>query len=53
MQLPCPAYVNDELKATFAFFITIIISIAFLFTFLKNLSDIIVEKQSKMKVLYY
>ena len=49
MQLPCQSYVEDELKATFAFFIPIIINIAFLFTFLINVNNIIVEKQSKMK----
>ena len=48
-QIPCQAYVEDELKATFAFFIPIIINIAFLFSFLVNLNSIIVEKQSKMK----
>jgi hypothetical protein len=48
-QLPCQAYIEDELKATFAFFIPIIINIALLFSFLVNINNIIVEKKSKMK----
>lgn len=50
MQLPCPTYLNDELKATFAFFIPIIIIIIFLFSLLTNISYIVNEKKTKMKV---
>ena len=45
----CPGYDSDVLKSTFAFFSVIIIQIAFLFTLIVNLGNIIVEKQTKMK----
>ena len=46
----CPTYDNDIFKSRFSFFPLVIIQIAYLFTLIVTLGNIIVEKQSKMKV---
>ena len=45
----CPSYTFDIFKSNFSFFLVIIIEMAYLFTFLINLKNIIVEKETKMK----
>nr|QUF59430.1 ATP-binding cassette transporter Abca3-like2 [Brachionus angularis] len=49
VQYDCPEYDNDIFKTRFSFFPLIIVQIAFLFTLIVNLGNIIVEKQTKMK----
>ena len=49
MKLPCLPYVDDMMKSTFTFFITIFINVAFLFSILVNINKIIDEKSTKMK----
>nr|UOU03316.1 ATP-binding cassette subfamily A3-like 3 [Brachionus rubens] len=44
----CLEYFNDELKASFGFLIPLIIQISFMFTLVKNLGQIVREKQTKM-----
>ena len=48
-QFFCPTYNNDIFKTRFSFFILLLITIAYLFTLVVNLGNIIVEKQTKMK----
>jgi hypothetical protein len=51
-QFNCPSYLDDTLKAGFAFVVPIIISIAYLFTVVTTVGYIVEEKQSKMKVKF-
>ena len=46
----CPAYNADVLKSRFNFFFIILIEFAYVFTLIVNLGNIIVEKETKMKV---
>ena len=48
--IDCPGYNNDDLKSQFGFLVPIIIEIAYMFTLLINIGNIVAEKQSKMKV---
>jgi len=50
VQFNCPGYDNDLFKTNFSFLSFVIIVVAFLFTIVVNLGQIIVEKESKMKV---
>ena len=50
-QFNCDGYDDDGLRSSFAFFPYIIIAIAYLFTLVVNLGQIIEEKESKMKVI--
>ena len=49
-QFHCPGYDDDIFKTNFAFLSFVIITTAFLFTLVVNLGQIIMEKESKMKV---
>jgi hypothetical protein len=49
-QLECPDYVEDYLKTEFKFFYPTIVMISFLVTFVLNVSSIIIEKETKVKV---
>ncbi len=49
-QFNCDGYNDDGLKSSFAFFPFFLILIAYLFTTVVNLGQIIEEKESKMKV---
>jgi hypothetical protein len=49
-QFDCLDYYRDELKGSFNFIIPLIIEIAFMFTLLINIGNIVNEKQTKMKV---
>jgi hypothetical protein len=46
----CPELTDDMFKSKYSFFIVVIIAIGFLFTLLVNVKNIIVEKETKMKV---
>nr|QUF59429.1 ATP-binding cassette transporter Abca3-like1 [Brachionus angularis] len=48
-QFDCPDYEQDELESTFAFFPPLLISIAFIFTSVFTIGNIVAEKSSKMK----
>ena len=48
-QFNCPSYNDDIFKTRFSFFAVLLITIAYLFTLVVNLGNIIVEKQTKMK----
>lgn len=45
----CPGYTSDTLKTMFSFFVPCLVSLTFLSTFIINASNIIMEKESKMK----
>nr|UOU03317.1 ATP-binding cassette subfamily A3-like 4 [Brachionus rubens] len=45
----CPEYVDDIMKSQMGFFTSLLISLAFMVTFLVTVSSIIAEKESKMK----
>nr|QUF59432.1 ATP-binding cassette transporter Abca3-like4 [Brachionus angularis] len=45
----CPEYINDLLKSYLSFLTPVLISLAFLVTFLVTISSIITEKETKMK----
>ena len=47
----CDGYVDDHLKKQFSFFTPTLISLAYLATFLATVSSMIMEKESKMKVI--
>jgi len=49
-QFDCPEYYKDEMKSSFSFINALIIEIAFLFTLLMNVGNMVLEKQTKMKV---
>jgi hypothetical protein len=49
-QFHCLEYENDIFKSRFSFFPLILICLAYIFTLIVNLGNIITEKQSKMKV---
>jgi hypothetical protein len=49
----CPEYKNDILKSRFSFFITILIQFAYIFTLIVNIGNIIIEKETKMKVIRF
>jgi hypothetical protein len=48
-QFHCPSYNFDIFKTRFSFFAILLTTIAYLFTLVVNLGNIIVEKQTKMK----
>ena len=52
-QFECPEYVDDLMKSTIGFMTPVLISLAFLTTFLVGISNIITEKETKMKVLTF
>ena len=49
MQFKCPSYVQDEFSSTFSFFLPILISIAFMFSAVISIGNIVVEKETKMR----
>ena len=51
-QFDCPSYHRDDLKSTFNFIIPLIIQIAFMFTLIINVGNIVYERQTKMKVFF-
>lgn len=52
-QFDCPEYYKDEIKSSFSFINALIIEIAFLFTLLMNVGNMVLEKQTKMKVKHF
>ena len=48
----CPEFTDDMFKSKYSFFLVVIVAIGFLFTLLVNLKNIIVEKETKMKVIF-
>ena len=52
-QFNCDGYDDDSMRSSFAFFPYIIICVAYMFTLVVNLGQIIEEKESKMKVIYF
>jgi hypothetical protein len=49
----CPDYLEDYKKTSLSFFTPVLISLAFLVTFLITISSIIMEKETKMKVVIF
>ena len=49
-QYNCYSYISDQLKSKFGFLPPILVVITFLFTAIVTVGNIVVEKQSKMKV---
>ena len=49
----CPGYLDDIMKTSLSFFTPVLISLAFLVTFLITISSIIMEKETKMKVIIF
>lgn len=49
-QFNCPSYVTDNLKSRFGFFTPLVIQLAFMITLLVNVGNVVVEKETKMKV---
>lgn len=52
-QFECPDYVDDLMKSTIGFLTPVLVSLAFLTTFIVGISNIITEKEAKMKVIYF
>ena len=50
-QFDCPSYHRDDLKSSFNFIIPLIIELAFMFTLVINVGNIVTERHSKMKEL--
>lgn len=48
----CQQYYNDLVNARFSFLPPLVITLAFLFTVIVTVGNIVVEKQTKMKVIY-
>jgi len=48
-QFSCPGFYSDLLITYFSFFVPVLVSLAYLATFIINVSNIIVEKETKMK----
>jgi hypothetical protein len=51
-EMNCATYNENYLKTWFSFLIPLIICVSFLVTFLLNVSSIIIEKETKVKVRY-
>lgn len=49
-ELNCPPYEEEYLKTYFKFFIPLVVCVSYMVTFIINVSSIIVEKQTKVKV---
>jgi hypothetical protein len=45
----CPDFLKDDLSMGYKFFIYILIIVAYIFTLIVNLGNIVLEKQTKMK----
>lgn len=48
-QYNCPSYIQDDMISFFAFFITIVVVVAYMFTMLVTVGNTVSEKASKMK----
>ncbi len=48
-QFNCPAYVQDDMISFFGFFITIIMTVSYMFTMLVTVGNTVTEKATKMK----
>ena len=49
VQFNCPAYVQDDMVSFFGFFITIIMTVSYIFTMLVTVGNTVTEKATKMK----
>ncbi len=48
-QFNCPAYVQDDMVSFFGFFLTIIMTVSYIFTMLVTVGNTVTEKATKMK----